>query len=152
MNQTTEKYLFKNELAEAQELPVITFKTGETVFIDKAAAELKLFDKNQHLQLVISMRENGLEININASHLNINATEELNLSGKKINIEATDQLNIKTAGNLVQQIEKDALTEVGGVNKMLATVQKITATLGDVMIKANDDIKLNGERVKLNCD
>ena len=152
MSLKTEKYLFQNELTEAKEKPAVTFKTGESVFIDRAASEIRLLDKNKNLQLVIGISDNGLEININATHLNINATEELNISGKKINIAATDQLNIKTAGNFVQQVDKDALSEVGGVNKMLATVQKITATLGDVIIKANDDIKLNGERVKLNCD
>ena len=32
-----------------------------------------------------------------------------------------------------------------------ARAQAITARLGDVSVKANDDVRLNGERVRLNC-
>ena len=32
-----------------------------------------------------------------------------------------------------------------------ARIQNITADLGNVNIKANDDVKLNGERVMMNC-
>lgn len=32
-----------------------------------------------------------------------------------------------------------------------AREQVIEARLGDVRVKANDDVKLNGERIRLNC-
>lgn len=143
---------FNMPVLENKTIPEIAFSTGDRVFIDTAKEQLELVDKNGMLQLTISIKEKGLVIQVNASSIQLNAAEELNLSGKKINITAAEQLNIKTKGNLVQQVDKDALMEVGGTNKMLAMVQKITATLGDVTIKANDDVKLNGERVKMNCD
>ena len=121
----------------------IEFSTGDRIFIDTNKEELELFDKTGMLQLTISIKEKGLDIQVNAKSINLHAREELNLSAKKININAAEQVNIKTKGTLVQQVEKDALMEVGGTNKMLAMVQKITATLGNVSIKANDDVKLN---------
>lgn len=152
MRITKDNYFLQKEQFTEQENYTIELKTGNGINIDTHKEEVRILDKNMNVQLVITIKESGLVIDINAAQLNINAAEELNLSGKKINIKATDQLNIKSAGNLVQQIDKDSLTEVGGTNKMLAAVQKITATLGEVVVKANDDIKLNGERVKLNCD
>jgi phage gp45-like len=152
MNNLKDNYLLQNECSSLKENPVIEFSTGDSIVIDTIKEEVKLIDRNNQLQMTIGFAKIGLVININAAKININAVEELNLSGKKVNITATDQLKIQTAGNLVQQIDKDSLTEVGGSNKMKAKVQQITATLGDVSIKANDDIVLNGERVKLNCD
>ena len=152
MSFSNENYLLKNVEFAFKEIHCVELSNGNALFIDTQKEEIKITDKNKKVQLVITINESGLVIDINAAQLNINAEEELNLTGKKINIKATDQLHIKSAGNLVQQIEKDVLSEVGGTNKMLAAVQKITATLGEVVIKANDDVILNGERVKLNCD
>lgn len=146
-NNFTEKVIEKEI-----ELPSVKFKTGNILIIDKELGELRLLGKNQTVQLVISVNEDALVLNINALVLNINASDELNFSGKKINIDAVEQLSIKSGGNFVQQIDKDSLTEVGGINKMIAQIQKITANLGNVELKANDDVRLNGERVKLNCD
>lgn len=152
MSFSNENYLMKNDEFAVPENHCVELNNGNALFINAKKDEIKLIDKSKKVQLVITVKESGLVIDINAAKLNIHAEEELNLTGKKINIKATDQLHIKSAGNLVQQIEKDALSEVGGTNKMLAAVQKITATLGEVVIKANDDVILNGERVKLNCD
>jgi hypothetical protein len=130
----------------------IKLPAGNTLLVDKDANELKLLGKDQVLQLTIKIKEEGLVVNVNASQLNITGTDELNLSSKKINIEASEQINIKSNGNLVQQIGKDCLTETGGTNKNIARIQKLTASLGNVEIKANDDVKLDGESVKLNSD
>lgn len=137
---------------EATQHGVIKFATGNTLFIDEINGELRLQNNKNELQLVINIKEGGLTVSVNASELNMHAVEQLNLSSKRININATEQLNIRTGGNLVQQVEKDLLSEVGGTNKLIAQVQKITATLGNVEVKANDDVRLDGERVKLNCD
>jgi len=34
----------------------------------------------------------------------------------------------------------------------LARVQNIKADLGNVNVTANDDVSINGERVRVNCD
>jgi hypothetical protein len=129
----------------------VQFSTGNTLQIDQSSNQIKLINNKGELQLEITINSTGLVVNLNAAELNINASEELNLSSKKVNINASEQINIKTKGNLVQEVDKDLLTEVGGTNKQIAQVQKITATLGGVDIKANDDVRLDGESVKLNC-
>lgn len=131
---------------------VIRFSSGNSLLIDKIKNEIKLINNEDVIQLTIRINSEGLSVNINAKELTINASESLNLSSKKISLNATEQINIKTGGNLVQEVKKDFLSEVGGTNKLIAQVQKIIATLGNAEIKANDDVRLDGERVKLNCD
>lgn len=141
------------ELRESQDGPLhIQFAKGNTLVVDETRSELRLMDGQQNLQLTIRINDAGLELDVNARKLNIHAGQELNLSADKINIDAASQLNLRSAGNMVQQVEKDFLTETGGVNKNIAKVQKLTASLGDVELKANDNIKLDGERVLLNCE
>ena len=151
--QNIEKMYSSDFLLEEQpDKSLIKFKAGNTLIVDHIAGELKLVSKNQTIQLIIKVHGETLEVHTNASQLSINATDELNISAKKINIEATEQVNIKTAGNLVMDIAKDCLTEIAGTNKSIARIQKLTASLGNVEIKANDDVKLDGESVKLNCE
>ncbi|MEZ4589234.1 MAG: hypothetical protein R2909_22905 [Gemmatimonadales bacterium] len=45
----------------------------------------------------------------------------------------------------------DIVERAGGTHSTQAHTTTITSTRGDVAIKANDDVRLNGERVKLNC-
>src|SRR5688500_5074824 len=142
----------KNNIEKRVEPAFVKFTTGTVVIIDKEMGELTLLDKSQTVQLIISVKDDTLIFNINSLVLNINATNELNLSAKKISIHAEDQLKMKTGGNLIQEIAKDSLTEIGGTNKIIAQIQKITANLGNVELKANDDVRLDGERIKLNCD
>lgn len=130
----------------------LVFSTGSKLQADALSNEIKLLNRNDEVQLSIKITEAGLDVSINANELNIHAHEVLNLSSKRINIAAADQLNLHTEGHFVQRVKKDSLTEVEGTNKLLAQVQKITATLGNVNIRANDDVRLDGERVKLNCD
>ena len=151
--QDIEKMYCSDFLMEEQpDKSLIKFKAGNTLIVDHIAGELKLISKSQTLQLIIKVHGETLEVYTHASQLNINAADELNMSAKKINIEATEQLNIKTAGNLVIEAGKDCLTKIAGTNKSIARIQKLTASLGNVEIKANDDVKLDGESVKLNCE
>jgi phage baseplate assembly protein gpV len=136
----------------AIEKTFIRFSQGSSLEIDKANGEIRLVNKQQEVQMTIGIKEEGLTVSINAAHLNINASESLNFSSKKINIDAEQQLNISTQGNLVTEIAKDALTEIAGKNKVKAAAQTLIADLGNIELKANDDIKLDGERVQLNCE
>jgi hypothetical protein len=136
---------------QPDEVSLIKLKAGNILSINHVHDEIKFISRNKVLQLIVRIQDDGLRVDINASQLNINTSDELNLTSKKITLEATEQLNIKTGGNLVTEVEKDFLTEVKGTNKSIAQVQKLTANLGNVEIKANDDVRLDGESVKLNC-
>ena len=137
---------------KSADISSIKFSSGNTLLIDREKGELTLLGKTQNIQLVISMTDDSLVVNLNARQLNINASEELNFSAKKINIEAEEQLNIRSGGDLIQRVGNNQVTEVKGVNKTVAQIQKMVASLGNVEIKANDDVRLDGERVLFNCD
>lgn len=133
-------------------LPQIEFPSGEILIIDRQHGELRLLQRDLSVALSISVTEQGLVLNLNALQLNIRALEQLNLSAAKVNIEATEEISLKTGGDFVQTVDKNSHTKVSGDHYHIARVQNIRAELGNVNINANDDVRLNGERVKLNCD
>lgn len=133
-------------------LPQIEFPGGEILVIDRHHGELRLLQRDQTVALSISITDQGLVLNLNALQLNIHALEQLNLSAAKVNIEATERLSLKTAGDFVHTVGNDSHTDIAGDNYHTARVQNIRAELGNVNVKANDDVRLNGERVKLNCE
>lgn len=100
----------------------------------------------------IEVNNTGTSLNIEAENINLEAKNKLNLSAKELNIRASKELYVKSEGNLSQYVKGNKTIETQGENIETAKTQYIKAYLGDVRLKANDDIKLNGERVKLNCD
>ena len=75
--------------------------------------------------------------------LKMRAEGKLTLDGDQVTIRAREELRLESAGEAHIQVEGDLYTE--------ARVQNIKATLGNINLKANDDVKLRAERILLNC-
>ena len=75
--------------------------------------------------------------------LKMRAEGKLTLDGDQVTIRAREELRLESGGEAHVQIDGDL--------NMEARVQNIKATLGNVNIKANDDVKLRAERILLNC-
>ena len=100
----------------------------------------------------IEVSSAGATLNIEAENICISAANKLTLSANEVNIASEKHLNLKSNGNLDQQVKGNKTITTEGDNIETAKTQQLNAYLGDIKLKANDDIKLNGERVKLNCD
>lgn len=75
--------------------------------------------------------------------LRMRAEGKLVLDGDQVTIRGREDLRLKSGGEVSIHAEGDFYTE--------GRVQHIRATLGNVNVKANDDVKLRGERILLNC-
>jgi len=75
--------------------------------------------------------------------LKIEAAGPLELAGQKVAIHGKECVAIQSGG--------DARIDVAGDLSSTARIQNIKARLGNVNVKANDDVRLAGERIRLNC-
>jgi DNA/RNA endonuclease YhcR with UshA esterase domain len=75
--------------------------------------------------------------------LTIEAGESLELAGRRVSIRGAEGVSIESGG--------DATVEVAGDLTATARIQNLRARLGNVNVKANDDVRLRGERIRLNC-
>lgn len=67
----------------------------------------------------------------------------LALSADTLSLRGQSAVDISSAGSLSIRAEGDLLSE--------ARAQVIQANAGDVRVTANDDVVVDGERIKLNC-
>lgn len=77
------------------------------------------------------------------SGLAIAVAGPLSLAGQRVSIHGRDGVSLTSGGDTVLDCEGDLRVE--------AREQLLVARLGDVELKANDDVKLAGERIRLNC-
>lgn len=125
---------------------------GFKLLVSKNARHLEVKSDDNQSCIQINILQEGLEITCNSSSLKLSATDTVKIAARNIELDASEKLSLHSGGNLITQVKKDTLIEVGGMHKSIAEEQTIVARLGDVAIKANDDIRIDGERVKLNCE
>jgi hypothetical protein len=108
-----------------------------------AANVLKLLSADGRLTLSIRVTPAGPVLHLEGAGLMIQTDGDLAVSAGRVAIHARDGLALTSGG--------DAHIHAAGDLHSTARIQNLTADLGNVNVKANDDIKLNGERVLVNC-
>lgn len=124
----------------------ILFQNGSALRIDRqnpVGERLELISADGVLQLSIEMTPNGANIQLSGRQIQIAAKEKLELKSPHIHIQASETLALESEQDITQNAKRDFFSK--------ARIQNIEADLGNVNIKANDDVRVDGERVKLNC-
>ncbi len=143
-NTTTEENpIYEKPLKQGHSLTILD-KNGSDVVQVRNAQGLTLF--------TIEITEQGTNLNIEAKNINLVAEDKLNLSANEVTIDSRKKTVLINRGDYENKIEGNCNIETMGDSLNIAKTHLIKASLGDVKLQANDDIKLNGERVKLNCD
>lgn len=122
----------------------LAMENGYEVLVVPKSNQLFVSDPTGGIALQITMTDQGPLLQLSSAILNIEATQKLSLSADEVDIHAVKQLNLRSDGAMSETIAGD--------KSSTAEAYDHTARLGDFQVKANDDIKLNGERVKLNCE
>lgn len=122
----------------------LSLENGYEVIVAPQSNQLFVSDPSGGISLQITMTDQGPLLQMNSAVLNISAEQKLSLSAEEVDIHAKKQLNLRSDGEMTEAIAGD--------KSSTAEAYDHTARLGDFQVKANDDIKLNGERVKLNCE
>jgi hypothetical protein len=124
------------ELAGAHRILLTQGAAGDELKIWSTASEQPL--------LVVSVSEAGVAVRVCGATVTIEATELLKLEAKRLVLSALEELSLQSAGT--------ANIAIAGDLAVTAAAQTLTATEGEIHAQANDDIRLDGERVLLNCD
>lgn len=93
--------------------------------------------------LSITIGPDGPRVELSAASLSISARGAIELEGESVKLASRGDMVLKTGGDLVVEAEKAI--------EMTAFEAKIAATTGDLMLEANDDVRVDGERIRLNA-
>lgn len=104
---------------------------------------LNIIGSDGMVSLSIHITKEGSVLRIGGGELTIQAEGNLAIDAESVAIHSRKGMALTTGENLH--------IEAAGDLHSKARVQTITADLGNVDIKANDDVTLDGERVRMNC-
>ena len=122
------------QLVAGQELVVTPSEAGH---------RLQLLSPGGLVRLTIDVTEAGPVLRFEGAAVAIQVAGPLAIDAERVAIHSRDGLELSCEGN--------ASIRVAGDLETSARAQTVRAELGNVDVQANDDVRLNGERVFLNC-
>ncbi|NQT81743.1 hypothetical protein HQ563_01880 [bacterium] len=131
---TEDKHTQTLELAADQRLVIERYAEGSL---------LRIIGRNGKVSLAIHVTEDGPVVRLEGSAVEVEAQGQLSLNAEHVSIHGRKSLSLTSDGNVSLDTPADIHSN--------ARSQKITARLGNVDIKANDDVTMDGERIRMNC-
>ncbi|MBS1782016.1 MAG: hypothetical protein JSS78_03020 [Bacteroidetes bacterium] len=131
----------------------ISLSQGYELIIEADRKKISLKHPTAPTRFEITIDEHGRAlVHLLSENISLQTEKSLTFEAEKIKLKAQDQINFQTQGNLVQEVRGDVLEETKGAHKSIAQSHKIVATTFNVEIKANDDVRVDGERLFFNCN
>ena len=110
---------------------------------DSRGSVLRIVDPRGRITLSIEVTDEGPVALCFDSGLQVRTEGNMEFEAQRVTIRGRDGVHIESGA--------DAFIHAAGDLHSEARTQHITARLGNVNLKANDDVKLRGERIRLNC-
>ena len=108
-----------------------------------SADVLEIAGADGRLRIEIVVTEDGPVIRLDGANLRIHASGSLSLDAETLALRGREGVSLASGGDLSISAEGDLRTE--------ARSQEVVARRGDVAVQANDDVTLDGERIRMNC-
>ena len=124
---------------------VVTLQGGHELALVRAREQdiLRIRDSGGRIVLSVEVTDRGPVLRFEGASLAIEARGDLSICADTLRLSGRSGLAIESQG--------DVRLDTSGDLHATARVHNIRASLGNVNIGANDDVRLNGERVMVNC-
>lgn len=96
---------------------------------------LTLLEQNGKVAVTVTITPEAVTLNLGGAKVEVAVEKSLAIAAESIALHGREGVTIETEGALVTTARRQALS----------------STHGNVEVDANDDVKLNGERILLNC-
>ncbi|MFO0757670.1 MAG: hypothetical protein U0359_14330 [Byssovorax sp.] len=133
---------------------VVALRSGRQIEIGGEGGEEWITVRSPSGEHLVTMRlgDAGPIFSFSRGSLAIEAAEELSLSAGTLAIEATGSASIQVGGDLHEEVGGATLRRSGGTSTTHAKSIAIEATPGGIDVKAAGEVRLDGERIRLNSD
>ena len=133
----------------------IELSQGQTLFITRAQLQnvpsleqpgedcLRLIDAQGTTSLIIRLTSAGPVIEISGGSMALKVDGDLAIAARRLFLHGSEGVAISS--------DADARIVAGQNLVTQGRRQEVTATHGDVRVYANDDVKIDGERIRMNC-
>ncbi|WP_437939396.1 hypothetical protein [Sorangium sp. So ce341] len=133
---------------------VVPLASGRSIEIAEEGAGERIQIRAAAGQILVSIRmtDDGPVLSLAGASLEIAAARTLSLSCDTLQIQAAQDAAIEVGGSLHERVRGSAVREAGRSARTTAREVKVEASPGGVEIRANDDVDIVGERVRLNSE
>jgi hypothetical protein len=132
-------------------LQLASGRTLEWQASDGGAEHVRIRGVGGEIELDVTLTEEGPRLRFKAAELALEADGKVQVDCDEFHVRSRGDIVHEAAGNMGESVAGNAVTVVRGDLRVSARTAGVRATRGDVRLKANDDVKLEGERIKLNC-
>jgi len=133
---------------------VVSFGSGRSLAVTEQGGEERVEIRAAGGALLLSVRltDEGPVFSLSGASFEIAAAKTLSLSAETLRVSALKDITIEAGGGLTERIAGDSTREVGGRDRVSARDVEVAAHPGGISLRANDDVDVVGERVRLNSD
>jgi hypothetical protein len=133
------------EMREDRQTQTLELVADQRLVVERNAESslLRIIGRNGKVSLAIHVTEEGPVVRLEGSAIEVEAQGHLSLNAERVAIHGRKSLSLTSDGNVSLDTPADIHSD--------ARAHKITARLGNVDIKANDDVTMDGERIRMNC-
>jgi hypothetical protein len=133
---------------------VMHLRSGRSISVTEVGGEEQLEVRAAGGTVLLSMRltDEGPVVSLSGASLSISAAKTLSLSAETLRLSASADISIEAGGALVQKSAGPALREIGGLDRTTAAEVEVDVHPGGISLRANDDVDIVGERVRLNSE
>ncbi|XYH95825.1 hypothetical protein ACMHYB_49875 [Sorangium sp. So ce1128] len=133
---------------------IVALASGRSLEIaeEEAAERVQIRSAEGQLLLSIRLTDEGPVLSLSGASLEIAATKALALSCDTLRIQAAHDADIEVGGSLRERVRGSVARDAGRSARISAQEVQVDASPGGVVIQANDDVAITGERVRLNSD
>lgn len=139
------------EAPESGTLPLASGRSIQWQALDDGTEHVRIHGVGGEIELDVVLTENGPRLRFKAADLALQADGKVQVDCDEFRVRATSAIVHETPGDKAESVGGNAVTVVQGDVRTAGRTVGIQAIRGDVRVKANDDVKLTGERVLLNC-
>jgi hypothetical protein len=136
---------------EAGTLRLASGRSLQWQALDDGTEHVRIHGVGGDVELDVVFTENGPRLRFKAADLALEADGKVQVDCDEFHVRSKGDIVHEADGNMGERVEGNAITVVRGNYRVSACTAGVRATRGDVRLKANDDVKLEGERIKLNC-
>ena len=131
------------ELTGNQKLVIQRANPSPPVPTHRSEDLVRLLDAEGATALTIRLGAEGAVIELGGGPVALNVEGDLAISSKRLMLHGREEVSISSGADIRVVAQEDALIE--------AKRQEIVATRGNLKAHANDDVMIDGERIRMNC-
>lgn len=142
-------------LAALADLPArattVDLPSGRAVTVEAGASErLVVRGPAGNVELAIRFTEQGPVLSFQAAAIDLTTAGDIRMDCERLQVHARREVAVTSDGDLRETVAGARSVAVGGDSTLAAHSVEIASRRGDVTVKANDDVRIKGERVRLN--